>query len=144
MIFAILPEFKDRINGDEFYSTSPKEDAVVKFWTDLPKCFVPIASENQVCREDLGYSGTFDLLFYYDAELDGKSDDKEVCSAIDKTSKWLVDKGWYGLPTPYDKEGVQHFKTAWGVVTDMRQFNEIMQRYVEEAHANDPRNKNKK
>lgn len=86
----ILPEFKDRINGDEFYSTSPKEDAVVKFWTDLPKCFVPIASENQVCREDLGYSGTFDLLFYYDAELDGKSDDKSGFVIFDyKTNKDL-------------------------------------------------------
>lgn len=86
----ILQEFKDRINGDEFYSTSPKEDAVVKFWTDLPKCFVPIASENQVCREDLGYSGTFDLLFYYDAELDGKSDDKSGFVIFDyKTNKDL-------------------------------------------------------
>ena len=77
-------------------------------------------------------------------KLLGKSDEKEVCTAIDKTSEWLIAKGWYGLPTPYDNEGVKHFKTAFGVVTDMRQFNEIMQRYVEEANANDPRNKNKK
>jgi hypothetical protein len=72
----ILPNFKDRLNGDEFNSINEKEDAVVKFWNDLPQCFVPIASENQVCREDLGYSGTFDLLFYYDAELDNKTPDK--------------------------------------------------------------------
>ena len=71
----------------------------------------------------------------------GKSDDKEVCMAIDKTSEWLIAKGWYGLPTPYDNEGVKHFKTAFGVVTDMRQFNEVMQRYVEQANENDPRNK---
>lgn len=86
----ILPSFKDRLIGDEFHSIEPKEDAVVKFWTDLPVCFIPIASENQVCREDLGYSGTFDLLFYYDAELDGKHEDKSGFIIVDyKTNKNL-------------------------------------------------------
>lgn len=86
----ILPAFKDRLNGDEFYSMSPKEDAVVKFWTDVPKCFVPIASENKVCREDLGYSGTFDLLFYYDAEIDGNTAEKSGFVIFDyKTNKNL-------------------------------------------------------
>jgi hypothetical protein len=86
----ILPNFKDRLNGDEFNSINEKEDAVVKFWNDLPQCFVPIASENQVCREDLGYSGTFDLLFYYDAELDNKTPDKSGFVIFDyKTNKDL-------------------------------------------------------
>ena len=86
----ILPNFKDRLNGDEFNSINEKEDAVVKFWNDLPQCFVPIASENQVCREDLGYSGTFDLLFYYDAELDNKTQDKSGFVIFDyKTNKDL-------------------------------------------------------
>ena len=86
----ILPNFKDRLNGDEFNSINEKEDAVVKFWNDLPQCFVPIASENQVCREDLGYSGTFDLLFYYDAELDNKPPDKSGFVIFDyKTNKDL-------------------------------------------------------
>ena len=86
----ILHNFKDRLNGDEFNSINEKEDAVVKFWNDLPQCFVPIASENQVCREDLGYSGTFDLLFYYDAELDNKTPDKSGFVIFDyKTNKDL-------------------------------------------------------
>lgn len=86
----ILPNFKDRLNDDEFNSINEKEDAVVKFWNDLPQCFVPIASENQVCREDLGYSGTFDLLFYYDAELDNKTPDKSGFVIFDyKTNKDL-------------------------------------------------------
>ena len=86
----ILPNFKARLNGDEFNSINEKEDAVVKFWNDLPQCFVPIASENQVCREDLGYSGTFDLLFYYDAELDNKTPDKSGFVIFDyKTNKDL-------------------------------------------------------
>ena len=86
----ILHNFKDRLNGDEFNSINEKEDAVVKFWNDLPQCFVPIASENQVCREDLGYSGTFDLLFYYDAELDNKTQDKSGFVIFDyKTNKDL-------------------------------------------------------
>ena len=86
----ILHNFKDRLNDDEFNSINEKEDAVVKFWNDLPQCFVPIASENQVCREDLGYSGTFDLLFYYDAELDNKTQDKSGFVIFDyKTNKDL-------------------------------------------------------
>ena len=86
----IIPSFKERLHGDEFESISEKEDAVVKFWNDLPQCFVPIASENKVYREDLGYAGTFDILFYYDAELDGKSPDKSGFVIFDyKTNKDL-------------------------------------------------------
>ena len=101
----ILPAFADRLTSDGFVSLSPKEDAVVKFWMDLPQCFIPVASENKVCREDLGYSGTFDLLFYYDAELDGKSCDKSGFVIFDyKTNKDLY-KNFKGekMLYPFDR-----------------------------------------
>ena len=55
-----------------FEAIHPKEIAIAKFWTDLPKSFVPIAVENITYNSELNYSGTFDMLFYYDAEIAGK------------------------------------------------------------------------
>ena len=69
---GILPEFRDRLEADGCFVTKyPKEEAIAKFWQDLPVSFVPIAVENLTFRRDLNYSGTFDALFYYDAELNG-------------------------------------------------------------------------
>ena len=70
----ILPEFKDRLKEDcGFEAIYPKEIAAARFYERLPKCFVPILAETKVYDEDLGYSGTFDLLCYYDRELDEKN-----------------------------------------------------------------------
>ena len=87
----ILPAFKDRLTEDGgFLAIHPKEEATVKFWEDLPVCFVPIAVENITYNKKLNYSGTFDMLFYYDAELDGKSADKSGFVIFDyKTNKDL-------------------------------------------------------
>lgn len=87
----ILPAFKDRITKDGgFEALYPKEEATVKFWEDLPVCFVPIAVENITYNKTLNYSGTFDMLFYYDAELEGKSPDKSGFVIFDyKTNKDL-------------------------------------------------------
>ena len=87
----ILPAFKDRLTQDGgFEARFPKEEATVKFWEDLPACFVPIAVENITYNKTLNYSGTFDMLFYYDAELDGKPADKSGFVIFDyKTNKDL-------------------------------------------------------
>ena len=72
----ILPEFKDRLTDDGgFLAIHPKEEAVVKFYEEIPQCIVPILAETRVYVEydKAGYAGTFDILFYYDAELIGKS-----------------------------------------------------------------------
>lgn len=73
----ILPAFKDRLippsndqEGWGFQAIFPKEEAIVKYWESIPVCIVPILAENKVYDEGLGYSGTFDILFYYDATLD--------------------------------------------------------------------------
>ncbi len=87
----IAPEFKDRLTEDGgFEAIYPKEIAICKFWEDLPVCFVPIAVENITYHKELNYSGTFDMLFYYEAELDGKSPDKSGFVIFDyKTNKDL-------------------------------------------------------
>lgn len=71
----ILPAFKDRLTEDGgFMALHPKEEAVVKFYEEIPQCIVPILAETRVYVEydRAGYAGTFDILFYYDAELVNK------------------------------------------------------------------------
>ena len=101
----IAPEFKDRLTEDGgFEAIYPKEEAIARFWEDLPVCFVPIAVENITYNYTLNYSGTFDMLFYYEAELDGKPEDKSGFVIFDyKTNKDLYKnfKGKKLLP-PFD------------------------------------------
>lgn len=80
----ILPDFKDRLHKDDdgryyFEAIKNKEIAVAKFWEDIPQCIVPILAENKtfIIKDEYAYSGTFDILFYYDALLDGKADDSK-------------------------------------------------------------------
>lgn len=76
----ICPEFKDRLKYDEngkpyFLAVAAKEVAAVKAYNDIPDCLVPILAETKVynIEKDYAYSGTFDILFYYNAVLNGKS-----------------------------------------------------------------------
>lgn len=102
----ILPNFKDRLTDDGgFEATEPKEDAVVRFFQDIPKCIVPILAETKVYDENLGYAGTFDILFYYDAELDGKSSDKSGLVIWDYKTNEDLFKNFQGqkLLVPFNK-----------------------------------------
>lgn len=102
----ILPAFKNRLTNDGgFESKSPKEDAVVKYYQDLPLCYIPILAETKVYDTNLGYAGTFDILFYYDATLDGKSDKNSGLIIMD----WKTNEDLYKnfkeqkLLTPFDE-----------------------------------------
>ena len=89
----ILPEFKDRLTEDGgFKALYPKEESVVRFYEDIPRCIIPILAETKVFVEydKAGYAGTFDILFYYDAEIDGKSGTNNGLVVMDwKTNKDL-------------------------------------------------------
>ena len=87
----VLPEFQDRLTDDGgFRILHPKEESAAKFYEEIPECIVPILAETKVYDEELGYSGTFDILFYYDAELDGKPAEKSGLLVLDfKTNKDL-------------------------------------------------------
>lgn len=94
----ILDRYKDRLhineNGNDYFISSedPKEVAVVEFWEALPKSIVPIAAENKVfnIKDEYAYSGTFDILFYYDPAIDGKVSNNEGLMVFDyKTNKDL-------------------------------------------------------
>ena len=90
-------EFKERIKTDEngetiFCAEMPKEVAAMNFYKDLPDCYIPILAETKVYDENLNYSGTFDLLMYYDATLNGKSDNNSGLLVLD----------WKGLPLDTD------------------------------------------
>lgn len=62
----ILPECKKKFEGGIPHPVSKHEEAIVKFWNDIPECIVPVLSETKIIN-DIGtpYAGTFDILFYY-------------------------------------------------------------------------------
>lgn len=103
----ILPEYQCRLREDGgFEAIYPEEEAAVKFYEDMPQCVVPILAETKVFyeEENWGYSGTFDLLAYYDAELEGKNPDNSGLMVLDwKTNKDLY-KNFAGktLLPPFD------------------------------------------
>ena len=75
----ILEQFRDRLSYDEdgqpiFIAKDEKEIAAATFYEELPDSLFPILAETKVYNDKLGYSGTFDLLMYYDATIDGKDD----------------------------------------------------------------------
>lgn len=115
----ILEDYKDRLTDDGgFVAYDPKEEAVVRFYEDIPRSIVPILAETKVYDEELGYSGTFDILFYYDAELDGKTGDKSGLVVMDwkgldiTTPIFTLNKGWQTMGSVevgdvvYDKMGM--------------------------------------
>lgn len=93
----ILPQFKDRVMTDEegrpyMLAIEAKEIAAGKVFQDIPECVVPILSETKVfnIEEEYAYSGTFDILFYYNAELLGKGNENSGLYVWDwKTNKDL-------------------------------------------------------
>ena len=101
----ILPDFKDRLTDDGgFVCLYPKEEAAAKFWEDVPECYVPILAETKVYDEELGYSGTFDLLMYYDAELNNKDASKSGLIVWDYKTNKNLEKNFMGkrLLKPFD------------------------------------------
>lgn len=62
----ILPECANKFKNGIPIPTNPHEEAVVKFWNDIPETFVPVLAETKVFnRNGTPYAGTFDILFYY-------------------------------------------------------------------------------
>ena len=62
----ILPECKDKFKNGQPCPTNPQEEAIVKFWNDLPETIVPVLAETKVFNVDtFQYAGTFDILFYH-------------------------------------------------------------------------------
>jgi hypothetical protein len=65
---AMDPMFRERIVDGKYYAKDGFEEAIVKFWNDLPDEYVPVMVESRVyatCGTDNPvYAGTFDLLMY--------------------------------------------------------------------------------
>lgn len=62
----ILDECKEQFDENGPIPYNPQEEAIVKFWDDLPENFVPVLAETKVFnRNGTQYAGTFDILFYY-------------------------------------------------------------------------------
>ena len=62
----ILDECKSKFADGRPHPTNMHEEAVVKFWDDIPPNMVPVLAETKVFnRTGTPYAGTFDILFYY-------------------------------------------------------------------------------
>lgn len=62
----ILSECKVKFKDGLPCPTNPQEEAIVKFWDDLPETIVPVLAETKVFnRNGTPYAGTFDILFYF-------------------------------------------------------------------------------
>jgi len=67
----ILPECKHKFNENGPQPSCPHEEAIVKFWNDIPENIVPVLAETRVFNTNtFPYAGTFDILFYYYCEED--------------------------------------------------------------------------
>lgn len=105
----ILPDFRDRLITDEeglgFRADLAKEEAVVRVYEDFPDYMIPILAENKIFNitDDYAYAGTFDILFYFEAELAGMKPERSGFYVLDwKTNKDLYNwKGQY-MVAPFD------------------------------------------
>lgn len=63
----ILPECKDKFTENGPIATTPEEEAILKFWDDLPDNFIGIMPEIRLInfKGNTKYAGTTDILFYY-------------------------------------------------------------------------------
>ena len=62
----ILEECREQFIDGRPHPRNPHEEAVVKFWDDIPPNMVPVLAETKVFnRNGTPYAGTFDILFYY-------------------------------------------------------------------------------
>lgn len=67
----ILPECQSKFIGGMPHPTNGHEEAVMKFWEDLPENIVPVLAETKVFNtEGFQYAGTFDILYYFVNEED--------------------------------------------------------------------------
>lgn len=63
----ILPECKHKFGPDGPIPETPEEEAILKFWDDLPDNFIGIIPEVRLINFEgnTKYAGTTDILFYY-------------------------------------------------------------------------------
>lgn len=107
----ISDDFKDRLMKDEdgrdyFLAVKAKEIAAGKVYMDMPDCLIPILAETKVynIEKEYAYSGTFDILFYYNAQLIGRNPDTSGLyvldwKGLDVNTPILTADGWKTMGT---------------------------------------------
>ena len=89
-------EIKKDEDGREYVETSePKEVAILKFFDQLPMSVIPIQFEIPMFTLKYGISGTADLLFLYDKDIESDENYEDI-----KKSLWLMDYKGLPLDTP--------------------------------------------
>ena len=112
---SILPECKDKFDKNGPKPTNPHEEAIAKFWNDLPENIVPVLAETKVINEkDYPYAGTFDILFYYVCEEDPSKNGLVIMdykTNVDIRSQFARDRQEYMLYPFNDlyEESLSHY-----------------------------------
>lgn len=120
----ITKDYLGRINSDTdgrkyIESLEPKEEAILRFWDDLPVSIIPILFEVQMFDLDWGVSGTADLLFLHDPHIEWDDNDEEIKNrlymmdykGLDINTPILTVNGWKTMGTVeegdyvYDRDG---------------------------------------
>jgi len=98
----ILDECKDKFDEEGPHPSNPQEEAIVKFWDDLPESFVPVLAETKVFnRNGTQYAGTFDILFYYVEEPESPKNGLVIFDykGLDINTPILTKDGWKTMET---------------------------------------------
>lgn len=98
----ILKECKGQFDEEGPHPLNPQEEAIVKFWEDLPENFVPVLAETKVFnRNGTQYAGTFDILFYYVEEPESPKNGLVIFDykGLDINTPILTKDGWKTMGT---------------------------------------------
>lgn len=89
----VCPSAKYKFLNGKLRATSPKEEAVDMFWSDIPDSLWPVLVETKVYTDNpdfkSNYAGTFDMLFYFDGN-----------GNPDKAGLYILDYKGLPLDTP--------------------------------------------
>lgn len=98
----ILPECKDKFDETGPKPSCPQEEAIVKFWNDIPENIIPVLAETKVFNTNVApYAGTFDILFYYYNKEDNNKSGLMVFDykGLDVNTPILTSTGWKTMGT---------------------------------------------
>ncbi len=110
----IPEEVRGKFDNNGPKPTNKHEEAVVKFWNDIPENFVPVLAETKVFNTNgTPYAGTFDILFYYVDEKKTENSGLLILDykGLDVNTPILTTNGWKTMGTiqegdfVYDKDG---------------------------------------
>lgn len=83
------------------------------------------------------FADAFLMRFEAIQRLLGNESVDSVLKKMNSTSKWLIERGLFGLPTPVDRDNIVHHKTADGMYEDMKRYSQTRKQLIQRLEASD-------